>query len=218
MCDLCYYDNNEIHNDNLNVCKDCYRSDDGNLLTKTDAMKNYALNNNDLNNVRHISYSKRYYTVYLYLIKDLEFIAITKYGSIEGLENKLEQKALRSKKLKITKKTLREQRTQDLDIYLKSLGLSGIRGDSTLCQKYIDGNKITKEYVGTIMIEMQFYYDHTNYSNYIDYYIEQEREYKGYYDIDEVRDSAKSKALKNYLKENKDNPDKLKLVPPSLTS
>src|SRR5438445_111803 len=96
MCDYCQYNVNDINNDELEICKTCFKSDTPKLIIKTHLMQEYKLNNNDLGNVRRIEY-KGLYVTYLYLIKDVEHLAKNKHGTLEKLEEKKTQAKERTK-------------------------------------------------------------------------------------------------------------------------
>jgi hypothetical protein len=106
----------------------------------------------------------------------------------------------------------RESRKIELNEHLKSLGLPGIRQDSQLCERYIrKGEKggYTKEKIGDIMVEMNFLYTHTDYSNILtndrQNRISNIRGYDDYYwdsdDEDHLREKTKRTALYKYVKE-----------------
>lgn len=77
----------------------------------------------------------------------------------------------------------KRDRKNNLIIELKKNGLK-LRNDSEICQKYIDNNEYDLDYVVNTMVEMNFYYSYTNYSN---IFQEEKREADRYYDSDEGR-------------------------------
>lgn len=228
MCDNCDYDSNDIDNDDLTVCKTCYKLETKVLITKSRASELYPINKTDLDTVRHIEY-KGTYTTYLFLIKDIEYICIKKYGSVEKYKSAMMEKNKKKEDRVKYANNSKDFRRHELDTYLKSICLPGIRNDSVLCTNYIEkGDKsgFSKERIGQIMLEMKFYFDKTDYQSLLYILkgeeIEDRREYKGFYvwtDDDEemVRQEAKDKALYKYIKNNCNNNHNLILeIPKSL--
>lgn len=228
MCDLCTYSSNLIYSNSLKVCKTCYSAKPPNLITKTDAKKKFPINDNDMDGVRHITY-KNIYTTNLFLIKDIKFIATKKFGSEEAYKKKQNEKRKNKERRENEIITKKEYNKEYLNKYLKSIGLSGIRNDSTLCQLYIDHGErsgYTVEEIGKIMSEMNFFYTKTNYhtilKNLRQSHFDDARNY-GYYlrwtqeDEENIRNTAKHIALKDYITKNKNNIHKIILeIPPSL--
>ena len=225
MCDLCTYSSNLIYSNNLEICKTCYSAKQPNLITKTDAKKEFPISDKDIDGVRHITYIKKY-TINLFLIKDIEFIATKKFGSVEAYKKKQNDKKINKEKRENETIKKKEYNKDYLDKYLKSIGLPGIRDDSTLCQLYIDQGErsgYTVEKIGKIMSEMNFFYTKTNYyttlnklrqSHFDDardcgYYLRWTQE-----DEEDIRDIAKNSALKDYITRNKDNIHKIILEIP----
>jgi len=96
-----------------------------------------------------------------------------------------------------------------------------LRDDSTLCNKYIENNIGDVNEIVTIMVEMDFYFKYTQYSNILynqrSNYIDNERSYR-YYDWDYyitltskdktmLSTSAKKEALKLWCNKRKDCDD-----------
>ncbi|ARF09924.1 hypothetical protein Indivirus_5_47 [Indivirus ILV1] len=228
MCDNCDYNSGDIDNQSLKVCKKCFNTKPSLLITKSGAMEKYPLGKNDFDDVRYIEYKGTYIT-YLYLIKDIEYLCIKKYGSKENslkiMENKLNKKTKRQE----YNNKLKKIRYNELNDYLKSICLPGIRSDSALCENYIshgESSGFTKEDIGIIMTEMKFFYEKTNYSTYLyqlrNQEISEQREYGGWYrwtedDEDCIRQEAKNKALYEYIKKNDNNNHNIILeIPKSL--
>ena len=75
-------------------------------------------------------------------------------------------------------------RTEELTNLLNEYGCK-LRSDSRLCSDYIkNGGDVN--YVVRTMIEMNFYFNFTNYADEYDRYCEDERRYRGRYDPDDV--------------------------------
>jgi len=145
---------------------------------------------------------------------------------------------------KLTKKIQQENnktiRRQELEVYLKNLGLPGVRSDSVLCENYINNGDLsgfTLKQVADICAEMHFYYTKTDYSSLLgqirydndgcyssssdsedfdnydcdfDCRYRRRRHYNRRSDEDNVREEAKSQALLNFVKKYKS--DKIKML------
>jgi hypothetical protein len=180
-------------------------------LTKTNAKELYCLTDKDLMGIPHNTVSlfgRKYMSANLYDKDVIEAIALKKYGDSDGIDNALRERDMKANKRK-QNKLLKEQqmipikqnRRTELDNYLKTLGLPGIRSDSALCSMYIEkGNKCgySMERIGEIMKECDFLYNQTDYSSLVDEEIEEAKDYKGYYDIEECKSSAMFHAVHNY--------------------
>jgi len=191
-------------------------SDNDEKLTKTNAKELYCLTDKDLIGVPHDTVSlfgRKYMSANLYDKDIIEEIALKKYGSQDGIDEAIiqrEKKAEKRKQNKILKEEkmipIRQNRRNELETYLKSLGLPGIRADSSLCDIYIEkGNQsgYTMEKVGEIMKECDFFYNQTDYSSLVDDEIEDAKSYKGYYDIEECKSSAMYRAIDDYKDDHK---------------
>jgi len=225
MCDYCDYDETTIHANKLTVCNKCSKQKTGIMITQSDAIKKYPITKADLENIRKVQY-KGIYMTYLFLIKDIEAACVAKHGSKKAYKELMANKLIKQKEKKKHKEDSRAARKKELNDYLKSICLPGIRNDSVLCENYIEkGDKSgwTKEEIGSIMLEMSFYYDKTDYSTIL-YTLrgDEMRDMKeygyGYWDDEEqVRGKAKRNALYNYVVENFDDTHKCILeVPGSL--
>ena len=226
MCDYCQYNVNDILNVELTICKTCFNSDTVKLITKTHLMQEYKLTNNDLANVRKIEYIVLYVS-YLYLIKDIEHLAKNKHGTLVKLEEKKQQTQQKIKLKKEYEQKIEDIRKKNLEEYLKSIGLNGIRPDSELCTNFIkkgENSGYSLIEIGKILKEMEFYHTYTKYSsmlrNVIHNEIQDIKEWQGWYhwtDKDELISNIKYLALKDYIKQNYKNEHKLILeLPDSL--
>jgi hypothetical protein len=231
MCDSCNYNHMHINNDDLEICTTCKNIIPTKLITKTDAIKNYVLNNNDLDGVRHISY-RTMYTTYLYLIEDVEYVAIKKHGSIDKLNDKICKKKELVIARKRNKDNLISLRKKELTEYLNSINVE-LRTDSVLCSNYIEkGEKsgFTPQQIGDILKEMDFYFNCTNYKTMLPTYRRQLQNsyyYNDYYnynrwtdkDEERLRSKVKDIAMCEYIKQNFLDTHKIILeVPYSLKS
>lgn len=198
------------------------------MITQSDALQKYPIGKSYLENVRHLSY-KASYTTYLYLIKDIEHLCITKYGTEDEYKKVQTERIHKKHNKEVRKNNTINIREKELNNYLKSIGLPGIRNDSEICMNYIEnGDKggFTKEQIGEIMHEMKFYYEYTDYKNILQKSrheaMSDMRKYDGYCnwsseDEDDVRDNAKFNAMFKYVRDNYDNVHKCIIeVPRSL--
>lgn len=215
MCDSCENDNN-YNNPILQLCKTCSKMDSNKLITKTDAIKKYALNKKDLDNIRCKSYMNQYKTEsYLFLIKDVKTIAINKYGTEEKLNEKINYLNKRRESKQNRKNNQMIENRNNLNKHLKQIGLGGIRNDSTLCENYIEKGEdsgFTVEEIGKILLEMRFYYNYTNYNDLLKKYRHDERYEFWHWDADDeesIRIRAKSDAIMEYTRINFKNPHKM---------
>lgn len=196
-----------VKNNTLTLCGTCANYKNGYLLTNDSVKANYMLTNKDLIEMNFIIKNEDGKYIKMYLKKDIENKIIDKYGSKEKFYKKL---TARDNRRKQKYETIRDRR-RELINYLRMLGLDGIREDSTVCELYIKkGVKsgFTKEEIGLIMLEMDFFYRKTNYKT----ILRTERKmYKKdmwsycprekYDDGDEeiVKEDAKTKALEEYI-------------------
>jgi len=227
MCDSCEYDG-QIYSPTLEICKVCFKKEPKVLITQTDATKKYPVSKSDLETVRRIEY-KGVYETYLFMIKDIATLCIAKYGNEKAVKEAIMNKNKKVKERKHNAENLRNVKRKELDTYLKSICLEGVRDDSTLCTNYIeraDNGNLTKEQIGEIMLEMQFFHNETDYSTLLYKMRGDEfaamREYGEYHkwtdsDEEELRTEAKNDALYKYVKDNYNNSHELIIsIPKSL--
>ena len=196
----------------FDLCKECW--DKKLVMSKTTGKKEYMLNDKDLEGLP-VKYFKTAYRSIgtLYLEEDLKDKAIKKYGDIGRERKSREDKA---KRRIIKQRENKEKRKKILEKELIKRGCT-LRSDSTLCKLFINGSKkMDVHTVAEIMEQMKFYFDHTNYDDILSKMIEDEKEYQGYFDIDECRDCSKSSALDEYKKKWKSDCCKMMLIPESL--
>ena len=227
VCDLCNYSPDYLLSNSLKLCAKCFEPDNFNLITKTNAKERYLLTKNDLDDVRHIEYTEIYKT-YLYLINDVEYIAILKHGSAKRLKDKLKDKKDKKKNEEMTKMRHKDIRRQYLDNYLKSVDLPGVKLDSSLCINFIEKGEecgVEVDEISRIMIEMNFFYKYTKFPTLLKFLRRKERlsnrSYKFYKwddkDEEELRSRARRFALYQYIKDNYDDIHKMVLqIPLSL--
>jgi hypothetical protein len=209
-CDNCNYNNDDINNAEIDVCRECKKINPSIFTTKTNAINDYALTAKDLKDIRHNQYKKIFKTN-LYLIQDIEHLAIEKHGSLEEALKLVNEKKDKKQNRLIKKEQVQNERKKELSNYLRKNNVK-YREDSQLCEEYIkkgDKSGFTKEYIGEMLKEMDFFYNHTNYSCLLKSKrrdeIDEYREYGHYHrwtdeDEDDLREIVKKKALKEYLK------------------
>ena len=208
----------------LILCDNCFKRESGKLMTKTATMSEWALSQKDLDGLEHaLGYNtySREYNVKLYLVEDVKSRSIEKYGSLVKVKNKLEDRTNRIEQKQESLKKLKEYRRKELDEHLKSICLPGIRNDSAICDEYIekgDKSRWSIREIGAIMTKMDFLYKHTQYSKYLkDIRRDYDRyRFNNYYE-EEVRQRATKQAIKEYVRLNFDNMNKInEEVPESL--
>lgn len=109
----------------------------------------------------------------------------------------------------------KKKRRKLLSDRLGEYGLE-MRSDSKVCKAYIEMNKIGLDTVVDIMREMDFFYSYTHYTDLIEHYKMLDRSMCGYYDIDNCIMMAKIEAIARYKKKNRNNADRMSLIPESL--
>jgi len=207
------------------------------MITKTDAMNKYVLKANDLTNVRHLSRNNQYRkTTYLYLIKDIEHIAVQKHGSVEKMTENMNEKVIKAKKKmedkqKEYQKVLDDQndRKEKLSKYLIDIGFGSLRQDSKLCWQYIyqgEDSGYTIEGIGNTLLEMKFLHTYTNYAKELKETRQKEldvlHDVKTYYfwtddDEEDLRQRIKKECLRKYVEKNFKNFDQaIKEIPKTI--
>jgi len=212
----------------LNLCKKCHLNKENKLITKTNAKKEYMLNDKDIEKLRYITRRNSFrhgINTTLYLVKEIEKISDEKYGNKEKRENIRYEKNQKKEQKEKQKECHKENRRKNIDNYLKNIGLSGIRSDSMLCENYIEKGEKSRYNIieiGIIMKEMDFYYSVTEYPMILSKMRREQRKEYEYspFHIEEyeeiLRREAKSKALKKFIDLYYKNIEKMELVPESL--
>lgn len=213
-----------ILNNNLVICDNCLNPQSMKVISKTMAMERYVLSSNDLQNVRYAlgwQNGPSNITSILYLIDDIEKIAIKKYGSREHAIKRIKERDNRRHEVSKKKNDIKLERKYELNKYLVSLGVGGIKDDSIMCQQYIENGTqsgYTIEEIGNIFLEMNFFYLHTDYQKKLK---EVRNEFKlnmgKMFEEEEVSDETKERCLYEYVKKNYLNHHKMiDELPPSL--
>lgn len=224
-CDVCG-ENGAHQNHTLNLCDDCDTYDDLTFITKSDAINRYLLSRNELGGVRHAKKNNRYSNsapYCLFLISDIEELAIKKHGSVTALRKakKEKEKSKRAKHLEQLRQM--ERNRKEMRDYLLNFGLY-INDDNPLCQAYIHHGKdceYTLTQIGAIMEEEKFYNDKTNFKG-IEKRLTRElwRSYSNGNPAEtrlRIKEAAKEDALIEFVQDNNDNMHyMMKSVPYSL--
>lgn len=94
---------------------------------------------------------------------------------------------------------LKEQRRERLQAALVKRGCT-LRNDSRLCKAFIDRGEGDLEDIATVMEEMNFFHTHTAYRDMYEEERQDELEYRGRYDPDEVSWTAQGMALRDWAR------------------
>lgn len=170
--------------------------------TKTDAKKIFGLTEKDLENVLHETKCNPYYkkapAMKLYCRKDLVVVAQLKHGTKRLLSECQKKKQDTAAKRRRTIDTARQMRYNRLSGELAKHGLV-VRDDSRLCEDYVKKGRGKLDYVVETMVEMNFYFTHTNYQQHYNHIWRIEKEFSGWCDRDEVSEMAKLEAFKDFV-------------------
>jgi len=104
----------------------------------------------------------------------------------------------------LTALVAKRNRRRDLIIALDALGCE-LRSDSRLCEAYVEEGIGSPAEIATVMREMKFYFDHTDYQAFHNAAYEERRQNRRYYDYDEEYESnsmstwAKERALEQWI-------------------
>ena len=194
---------------NIIICGDCKNKNKYYLITKTNAKKEYLLNDNDLIDIPFINknssygpatyYSKENLLNYLSIKHDIKINDVHNY-----IENKKREKELlkQEKQNRINeKKEIKKLKRRDNLINALSNYKLNIRNDSQLCKNYIDGsNEYTIKEIVQRMCQMKYLYDycHMNDCKDIAYESYTEELKAGYYPDMNVSEHAELIALSKY--------------------
>jgi hypothetical protein len=230
MCDGCNKHEGTLNNQ-LYLCDICRKPESKKLMTKTDSLDYYMLTGKDIEQLKCAKTKNPWHKkmdMYLYLKKDCEEVAVQKHGSLEELKEKRDKRNIRRKEANIKREKDMVFRRKELAKHLLSVGIA-LRNDSRLCEMYIekgDDCGYTKEDIGKILSEMEFYCNQTEYkqilNNMRDDVINDYGGYRSYKkehtdeDEEELRNEAKKEAIKRYIKKQGSKLDKMDGIPNSL--
>lgn len=133
----------------------------------------------------------------LYAAADVRRLARELHKSDEGLARAMEMKKERGQKARETRMAKMGARRAKLQAALAAVGCH-LRGDSRLCNAYIDHGEGGVAAIADTMREMKFYFENTNYEEHYAEEVRAEMEYKGRYYPDDVSASAKGGALSEW--------------------
>lgn len=194
---------------NIIICGECKNKNKYYLITKTDAKKEYLLNDNDLIDIPFINKNSSYGPATYYTKENLfNHICIKHDIKIDEIDNFIDNKIRENKLLKQEKqnrinekKELKKIKRRDSLINALSKYKLVLRSDSHLCKNYIDGsNEYNLKEIVNRMCMMKYLYSYCHmdeckdiaYENYI------EEINAGYYPDMSVSEHAELIALSKY--------------------
>lgn len=200
-CELCK--KNIKRNNNIIYCEDCANPLSFKLITKTDAMNNYSLTSSDLKKATYGN-AEGYQNSHLYLIDDIEDIAIKKYGSRKNALEVIDNKKKRKESVYKNKHKAKLIRKSELDKYF--IG-SDIDIDIINCDIYyeyiqkgtIDNKIISVNDAGDIILKKNFYNNYTNYRKII---TKKRRKMNSFENYEDIQERSEYLALLDYVKDN----------------
>jgi hypothetical protein len=148
------------------TCWDCEQAIT--KITVTRAKSEYQLNDQDLAGLRSVEAQNPRYRYFapmvLYSLDDIVRTAHDKWGGQEGLNEARAKSKKRSESIRLAKAKKAQSRSNELTKALEDNGLE-LRDDSVLCAKYIRGDQeYTLDEVVSIMREMHYLHEHTDYN------------------------------------------------------
>ncbi len=189
----------------LILCDNCRYLDKYTLITKTDSKKNYYLKDDDIDNLISFTKKTRYGPGTFFIKSDIINVFCNKYyTNIDNYQSVLDtlknEKNIKKQQRSEKKNNDKEKRKQMLIDGLNNRGIS-FREDSTLCQKFIDGDKnLNINFVINRMCQMKylFEYCHMNECKQQAYEEQKEELNAGYFPDISILDQAEYIALKKY--------------------
>lgn len=185
------------------------------LINRKECINIYGISENELDiiygNKIHRNFNQK---TFIYNMVNVMELSYKKYGDYD---NYIKIKKLKELEQKIYQENIEKEinnRKLMLISMLKKHNLQ-LRNDSLLCYNYIQNNIGDPEEIVKIMVEMDFYFKHTDYSNvissftsnYIDYRKHYIYDDYGYFDINlsqneknNLSEQAKKEALKKWCK------------------
>lgn len=203
----------------IRLCDRCASKDSGQILTKTDAKRRYAMTDADLVSLPHIEVRNPHYRrasdMKLFVRKYVKSAALRKHGGKEGLVKRRERNRRAGEKRSHTIQRAKDARKIELTAALADRGLE-LRPDSRLCEEYVERGRHTLEFVVDTMEEMRFFHRHTNYVEFMRDIKDEYRECGERWDHDQVSEEAKQRALDDWTENGGQNDDTLGILPRSL--
>ena len=186
------------------LCKDCSQLKKFVLISKTNAIKDYLLVEEDLEEIE-VYKGRRAYgrgEAEFYLQEKIIELASSKYDTEpNNIDDKIEEIKLEKKNERYEKYRMNKNIRKDrLKKHLEKAGLE-LRNDSTLCRKYIDNeDNLTIKPIVNRMCQMKYLFEYCNMDECKDEAYEEYSEAKknGYYLDSSVFDIAEEIALRKY--------------------
>ncbi len=193
---------------NSEFSKICKLQEEKTWICKSTAKNKYHLTDNDLENLTYREVKNPHYRcaapMMLYEENDVIDYTCKKFTcSFNELHNRIAildaVKKEKEKNLKQKRNIKQKERRDMLISALDKVGLK-IRSDSRLCSGYINGTikDWTLEDIVERMCQMKYLFDYCDMSTYLSSTIHETREYRGYYDKEEVFEMAEHEALQKH--------------------
>ena len=198
--------------------RDEFRDDLESTITKTEAKQDFRLNDKDLTKLPCSERRNPYYRcappMKIYYVRDIVTAAKEKHGSKRLMDEKVAKRKEASNKRRRTIEAVKQKRYDELVNKLGQHGLP-LREDSRLCEEYIERGVGNIDHIVETMIEMNFYFQHTDYRQIYREVWRREKSFSGWADADDVSEMAKYDALRQFASGLSECPD---YVPASLRS
>jgi len=148
------------------LCDDCKKLDKYNLMTKTYSKTTYFLTDDDINDLNSIKADSTYGPATYYTLEDIKNVFCEKYDIIpENIDNKLKELNKQKEYLQQEKMNKKEEkknkRCESLTKALNKADLE-LRGDSKLCENYINGEVKDKNLADIVerMCQMKYLFEY----------------------------------------------------------
>jgi hypothetical protein len=165
------------------------------------ASKKYLLKPADRASVRQtMRFDGGRYGTRLWLARDVYAQCLAKFGGAQGWAAEC-ARLQKNRDVAAARMQARRQHRQDqLTAALAARGCQ-LRGDSRLCQAYIDDGEGDPEHIATVMEEMRFYFEHTDCAALYDEEWDHQRQYEGWVDRGDVSFAAQRAALAAWVRQ-----------------
>ena len=165
------------------------------------AKSDYHLNDDDLARLPVAlvlnPYGRNQPPMRLYKVRDVRAVALAKHGGLEGFERMVQKSEMRKSLLRAGKQEKIDIRRRTLTEALSRYGCE-LRGDSRLCNAYIQRGAGDPDRIAEVMAEMRFFHERTRYRDILDENLRAYREWGEHYDYDEESEAAKVQAMREY--------------------
>lgn len=170
-------------------------------LTATGARDRFVLTDKDLRGLPcqllQNPYRRSAAPMRMYKVSDLRSIATAKYGGIEFVGTKREERQRRSGAMIEARRGIEDRRRAKLVDALRERGCE-LRSDSRLCAQYINTGHGDVARIADTMAEMKFCFEHTRYAEILDENILNMRDAGERFDIREESHFARSQAIMEF--------------------